>query len=141
MIVAPFAYEDMFLIRLQPMQAVLAEWVTEADARALEAHPSFTGWIDGTPVGCAGIIPQWQDRAIAWAYLSAVCPPVMVAVHKAVARFLASCDIRRIETSVHCDFAAGHRWAVMLGFEMEAPRMRAYGADGHDAALYARVTR
>ena len=41
--------------------------------------------------------------------------------------------------TVDCEFEQGHRWAKMLGFTMEAERMRAYRPDGGDVALYARV--
>jgi hypothetical protein len=139
MIVAPFQYEDMHLLTLQPAQSYLSGWVSEIEGRALEEHPSYTGWHEGVPIVSAGIIPQWQGRAIAWAFLAEVPKPVMIAVHRAVRDFLDGCYIQRIETSVRCDFPEGHRWATMLGFKMEAECMRAYGADGSDAALYARV--
>jgi hypothetical protein len=139
MITAPFQYEDLMLLKLQPAQMHLSEWVSEAQGRALEEFPSYTGWYEGMPVISAGVIPQWAGRSIAWAFLTEVPPHVMPSVHKAVLKFLDGCYTKRIETSVRCDFPAGHRWARMLGFEMEAERMKAYGADGFDAALYARV--
>ena len=139
MITAPFQYEDLMLLRLQPAQVYLSDWVSEAEGRALEEHPSYTGWVDGVPIVSAGIVPQWQGRAIAWAYLSQAGAQYMPSVHRAVKRFLDGCYVQRIETSVNCEFEQGHRWARMLGFEMEAECMRAYGADGRDAALYARV--
>lgn len=139
MIVAPFAFEDLALIALQPMQANLAGWVSEADGRALEQSESYTAWIGVQPIGCAGILPHWPGRAVAWAYLSAIPPHQFILFHRAVLRFLGNCGVRRLETTVDCRFSAGHRWARMLGFECEAERMRAYGVDGGDHAMYARV--
>jgi len=56
-----------------------------------------------------------------------------------VKRFLDGCYLHRIEMTVDCDFPQGHRWAKMLGFTMEAERMRGYRPDGGDCALYARL--
>jgi hypothetical protein len=51
------------------------------------------------------------------------------------------CDApRRLEIAVRRDFAAGRRWALLLGFERETPAgMRGYGADGATYDLYARI--
>jgi hypothetical protein len=43
-----------------------------------------------------------------------------------------------VELTVLKHFAAGHRWAKMLGFEIEAPLMRGYNPDGTDSVGYAR---
>jgi len=125
-------------LSLQDAQAVLAPLVTEPGyaEMLIAAGPAFAGLARGRVVGCAGIVMLSAGRAHAWALLGPVCP--LVAVHRAVADFLDGQRLRRIETAVDSDFAAGHRWAEMLGFAREG-RMRAYGLDGRDADLYARV--
>ena len=37
------------------------------------------------------------------------------------------------------DFKQGHRWAKILGFELETPTLRAYGPAGEDHAGYVRI--
>ncbi len=124
---------------VQPAQAALSYMLTPEIAVALEKQSSFTAFIDGRPVGAAGVLPQWEHRSVAWAYLTKVTPHQFIAIHKAVKFFLDGCDIPRLEITVDCDFTAGHRWAKMLGFTMEAERMIKYAPDGRDCALYARV--
>ncbi len=132
--------DHLAALALQPAQAVLAPLLAEDGyaATLIAAGPAFAGMQDGTVCGCAGIVMLSAGRGHAWALLGTAAPAGFVAVHRAVAAFLDRQRLRRIETAVDSDFAAGHRWARMLGFEREG-RMRAYGLDGRDADLYARV--
>lgn len=137
--VIPFKAEHVTQIALQPKQMYLSQWVTHDQAAALEQYPSFTGMVDGEVVGVMGVLPQWQGRALGWGLLSCTGPKNFVEVHRAVLHFLDGCYIQRIEATVDCDHEQGHRWIKMLGFELEAERMKAYAPDGHDCSLYARV--
>lgn len=124
----------------QPAQAYIGEHVTEADVENLLGFDAFAGVTpDGAVVGAAGIYPIWHGRAICWALLGANAGPYFVQIHRAVKRFLAIQQFRRLECTVDCGFDAGHRWARMLGFKREAERMQAFDAAGRDHALYARI--
>lgn len=127
-------------LRLQAAQAVLAPLLDAPGYGEMlaAAGPAFAGLADGAVVGCAGVVMLSAQRGHAWALLAAPAPVGFVPIHRAVAAFLDRQAVRRIETAVDSDFAAGHRWARMLGFAREG-RMRAYGLDGRDADLYARV--
>lgn len=46
----------------------------------------------------------------------------------------------RLEISVRCDFALGHKWAKMLGFRVETERMERFGPEGEDHTGYVRIT-
>lgn len=137
--VVPFKAEHIAAIRLQEAQAYLSDWVTYAQAEALEEQTSYTAMLDGVPVAAAGVIPQWQGRSLAWAFIGDVGPRKFLGIHRAVKHFLDGCYVKRLEMTVDCDFPAAHRWAKMLGFKMEAPRMEAYNPNGGDCSLYARV--
>ncbi len=137
--VLDFKAEHLQRLKLQNAQLYLSGWVTLEQGRALENQPSYTAVVDGIPIAAAGVVPQWQGRAIAWAFLSEIGPRQFVGVHRAVKSFLDGCFIKRIEMTVNCDFPEAHRWAKMLGFSMEAERMVGYAPDGGDCALYARV--
>ena len=137
--VVPFQAEHIAQLELQSAQQYLSSWVTPAQAKALEEFPSFSGVVNGTPVGAMGILPQWQGRAVAWGFLSDTGYSTFVKIHREVKSFLEHCCIQRVEATVDCDFEQGHRWVQMLGFKLEAERMRAYGPTGGDCALYARV--
>ena len=137
--VLEFKAEHLKRLKLQDAQLYLSGWVTLEQGRALEAQPSYTAVVNGVPIAAAGVVPQWQGRAVAWAFLSDIGPRQFVGVHRAVKSFLDGCFIKRIEMTVNCDFPEAHRWAKMLGFSMEAERMVGYSPDGGDCALYARV--
>lgn len=137
--VVPFQAEHIAQLELQSAQQYLSNWVTPAQAKALEEFPSFSGVVNGVPVAALGILPQWQGRAIAWGFLSETGYGAFVQIHREVKSFLDDCYVQRIEATVDCDFEQGHRWVQMLGFKLEAERMRAYGPTGDDCALYARV--
>lgn len=135
----PFQPAHLAAIKLQGAQGYLSDWVTFEQAEALAEHPGYTAMDGDEPVAAAGIIPMWQGRAMVWAFLSELGPRNFLRVHREVKRFLDGCYTQRIEMTVDCDHKEAHRWARLLGFKLEATRMRAYAPDGHDCALYARV--
>jgi|TARA_R110000765_G_scaffold76518_1_gene149948 hypothetical protein len=138
--VVPFKAEHLAAIQLQSMQAHLSNWVTLEEGVGLEQSPGYTAFSDGKPIGAAGVLPLWMGRAMAWAFIAKSTPQDFLKGHRVVKKFLDGCHIRRIEMTVDCDFPAAHRWAKMLGFEMECERMKHYSPDGRDCALYARIT-
>jgi hypothetical protein len=141
MILEKFRPEHLAEIAVQPAQQYLRGYLDQNSDAAVTAaaHPSYTGRVDGQVIVCAGIVPIWDQRALAWAWLGARARFHLVSVTRAVARFLDVQPYRRVEISVDRDFAEAHRWARMLGFKLEAGRMRAYRPDGGDCSLYARV--
>ncbi len=116
-------------------------WVS-GNAEALAASPGTarTLLLDGQPIASAGVVEVWPGRGYAWALLSAEAGRYMVRITRAVREFLDGSGYRRVEMAVDADFAAGRRWAEMLGFVCETPQpMRAYAPNGRDCYLYARV--
>jgi len=138
--IVPFRAAHLGAIQPQPAQAFVAPYLGAAAGRALEGPGlAFTGIAGGTVVGAAGLVPVWPGRAIAWAVLSAMPPALFLATTRAVDRFLADQRIGRIEAYVKSDFAAGHRWARLLGFAREGGPLRRFDPDGHDYDIYARL--
>jgi ribosomal protein S18 acetylase RimI-like enzyme len=140
MMIAPFHPDHLASMLLQPAQAGVQPLLGDPayGASLAQAGPCYSAVVDGVVIACAGLIPQWQGRAVAWALISNAAGPHFLGVHRAVRRALQVHDFRRVETGVVVDFEEGHRWAKMLGFEREG-RMRAYTPDGRDCDLYARV--
>lgn len=136
----PLEPRHLQALRLQEAQAVLAPLLDEPGyaATLIEAGPAFAGLADNFVVACAGVVRLSAHRGHGWALIGQAAPRHFAGIHRAVAGFLDGLDLRRVETAVDSDFAAGHRWVRMLGFVREG-RMRAYGLDGRDADLYARV--
>lgn len=94
-------------------------------------------------VGCAGITPQWEGRAVLWAFFGKIskndwCRIVRKIKFETDAAY--DKGIRRLELSVASDFGAGCRLAHLLGFTVEG-KLTAYGPDGKDHFMYAKVNR
>lgn len=139
MIIVPYKAEHMRKLHLQSAQLSTVGWAPADHAEMLEQFVAFTA-LDGDEVlACAGVIEMWPGRGAAWAFMAEAIGTRMVAVHRAVRRYFDTLDFRRLEAEVAADFEQGHRWVRMLGFELEAPRLRGYFPDGSDAAMYARV--
>jgi len=137
----PFTPAHLLALRLQAAQADLQPLLGQPEyGAALAGADTWTGLVDGRVVGCAGVLPQWPGRAIAWALLTRdLTARHFLRVHLKVLRVLRGAQdrgVRRIETTVDAGFDAGHRWARLLGFRPEG-LMRAYSPDGRDHVLYA----
>jgi len=137
--IVPFQPKHLELMVLQPAQTAFSNYFDPAYGDALQkSGQCFTAIEDNHVYGCAGVIKQWDNRAIAWALLSAYAGRQFIRIHRAVQRFLDTTDFRRIEAFVDADFQEGHRWIQMLGFEREG-YMKAFSPNGNDAVLYARI--
>jgi len=137
--IIPFKQHHLEIIELQESQAYLGSWVTPDIAKALEAHISFTGIANDKVIACAGMIKRSECWGTLWAYLSKDAGKHLISIHKASRKLIEGSMLKRIDTTVDCEFEAGHRWMKLLGFEMEAERMRCYRPDGGDSSLYARI--
>lgn len=137
---------DLIGLQLQGAQDYLQPLLDRPEyGRALQMDGlAFTGVLDGRVLGCAGILPQTQWRAIAWALLGGDIPPrCWPAIHRLVLRVIDEAHLRgyqRIEATIDPDFDAAIRWARMLGFRDETPGgMGGWGPDGKAHHLYASV--
>jgi RimJ/RimL family protein N-acetyltransferase len=137
--IVPFQASHLYDLSLQESQLGFSNYFDEKYGAALRrGGPCFSGFDGDQMIGCAGIIHQWDNRAIAWALLSQDCGKCFVKIHKAVRNFLDMADYNRIEAYVDADFEQGHRWVEMLKFEQEG-LMRQFNPDGRDAYMYARL--
>jgi RimJ/RimL family protein N-acetyltransferase len=137
--IEPFQPQHLKYLSLQPSQIAFSNFFDDEYALSLkDSGPSFTAIDKDEVVACAGIVSQWNNRAIAWALISGMAGRNFVAIHRAVNNFLNLSDVNRIEAYVDANFDAGHRWITMLGFKSEG-LMRQFMPDGNDAVLYARL--
>lgn len=139
--IVPFLPEHALALHLQPMQQVSEPPFSPTEAQALAGGPAYSAvGEDGTVYAAAGLLPQWEGRAIAWAALAWNAGPHLMRITREVRRVLAAAPFRRIETPVDAEFLAARRWIEMLGFRCETPEpMRGYGVNGRAAYLYALV--
>jgi hypothetical protein len=138
--VVKFQSEHLMRLQEQKATAYLRPYFKPENYQAIEnCTYSYTGISNGRVLICAGIFEIWPGRAEAWAILDQDCKKEFLLIHRAAKRFFDICSIKRIEATVDVNFNNAHRWALALGFKMEASRMRAYHPNGTDCALYARV--
>lgn len=139
MIIEPFKPEHIENLLIQPAQAFMRPLMSNPDyGRTLAMGPAYSALEGGLVLGCAGVIPLWDNRAEAWALMGADLKRHFVRIHRAALRFLDGCPIRRIEAHCDADFCDAKTWLELLGFQYEG-FMRAFTPDGRDALRYARV--
>ncbi len=135
-----FEGEHLEQLKDQEGQEYVREFITPDHVKVLEKDKyAFTILVKEKIVCCAGVIEYWPGRGVGWAFLQRDCRNAFYYIHKAAKRFLDNCPIKRIEATVDHGFKKGHRWVRALGFELEAPHLKAYMPDGGDSSLYARV--
>lgn len=110
---------------------------------AAQVGPTWTALSDdGRVLGIGGFSLPWRWRAQAWCFLAPAIPrPAWVAIHRQVrwrTDCLPSLGVHRAEMHVALGFAAGRRWAEMLGYREEA-LCRGWGPGGEDFWQFARV--
>ena len=73
---------------------------------------------------------------LGWGVVGRDAGPHLLALTRAVVRFLKTSDFVSVRIMVALEFTAGHRWAELLGFHAETP-LRAWLPEGGDAMQYA----
>lgn len=115
--------------------------IDEFTLRCMERAPnSWTVVVDGEPLMCGGTLALWEGRHLGWAYLAKNAGAHMVSATRAAKRKLAEAK-GRVEITVRSDFEPGHRFARMLGFEIETPILRAFAPGGVDHTGYVRFNK
>lgn len=94
---------------------------------------------DGIVVACAGILPIWEGRAMAWAAIDyRIRRATFLEMHRAMLAALDVAPFKRLEMYVKPDFPEAWRWAQRLGFTCES-RMQAGAPDGKDLWVFTRI--
>lgn len=138
---APFRARHIDAMNIQDEQEWVMDVYGKADFVALEGPHAHTLFRDGVPIVCCGAFELSKVRGSCWAVLSnSIGSRAFREVHARGKRFLSTLPWRRLEAVVAVDFDAGHRWVRALGFQLEAPCMKAYELDGTNCALYAKVS-
>mgnify|MGYP003149623582 CR=1 FL=1 len=98
---------------------------------------------NGHLIGAGGIYPVWDGLGEAW-----VLPSEQVARYKksfvrlireGIDRMTAEFEFRRVQATARADAQTAQRFLEFLGFEREG-LLRAYGPDGADHVLFAKLT-
>ena len=139
--IRPFKPADMLAISMQLAQAEIgeAQMLTLAQGMDYATHGTavaFTRGTDGPLLCLAGLRQNYGHYATAWCVLADDTRQDFVAITRACRTMITlHPHFDRIDTLVHVDLEAGHRWAMMLGF-VPAHVMRRAAPDGGDLMLY-----
>ena len=138
--VTKFKAEDVSQINKQDHDvAVIGGLDVESYRLAESQRYSYTIAIDGKVVACVGAVEFWKNRGEVWAIIDRNCGDHFLKIVRVMKRILDMADINRLEAAVLQSFKQGHRLALILGFDLEAPMMRKYGVNGLNYSLYARI--
>lgn len=136
----PCALEHISLIKPQSGEEKdKAHFMSPAFNHVLEKGMSLSFFAGSRCVGAGGIAPIFKHRAVAWTYLGADSGPYMHQITRKAREMFALYPADRIEMLVDYTHDAGHRWAKLLGFEVETARMRKSGIYGNDETMYVRI--
>jgi len=111
---------------------------TDSQRHALQEHPGWVVLNGEEPIAAGGLVRIWPGRWSAWMYMTKDTAPYMLFITRAARERLKAAK-GRIEMTTQCLFEPGHRWAKLLGFRLETPRLEAYGPDGEAHSGYARI--
>lgn len=136
MMIEPFNISHFYRLDVQPGQRWVASRLDAATLKAIAKTEAFAAITPERVLCCAGLLRVHDGRAVAWALLGNDIAPFLRGIHRATLRLFRLSGYRRIETTVERDFEQGHRWARLLGFEVEAECMAGFGEDGRDHTLY-----
>ena len=131
-----FKFEHIGMIE----DAVGRQLMPLTEAVHLERYDtSFTAFDGDRVIGCAGLIPIWKNRYIAWAHVDtdAFAKNKVWAI-RTIKRYLDMVE-GRVEAAVPEAFEEGFRLAKALGFRVECVLAEKYFANGTDARLYVRI--
>jgi hypothetical protein len=136
----PYQPEHLAQIELQPAQQRWRErFAVPGYAEAIAVPGLCWTALDGDRVlGCGGLQPQWEGRALAWLVVGAVSRTAWPRIVGRVRQTLREAAFRRVEMHVAQGFGNGCRLAAILSFTVEG-LMRGFAPDGGDYYLYARV--
>lgn len=88
-----------------------------------------------------GVSAYWENRGEVWCIFNRRVRnyAIFTEVTNLVREKLNSLPIRRLEAGVRYRHNRGHRWAFLLGFKVEAERLKAFFPDGSDATLFVKI--
>jgi hypothetical protein len=140
--VEPFQPFHLDILRAQGVQGSQLLEVSQVPANSANLKkpdgPAVTAFDGNRILVCGGIATMGPKRGACWALLAADSGRHMLALHRAVGRFITLQPWQRLEATVEKGFGAGCRWVELLGFEFEG-EMKAYGTHGETHLRYART--
>lgn len=137
----PFKAGHLSYLKPQPEQKIEHRILASEGASVmLNQHFGLSAWVDLKCVGCAGLVPIFPHRAIAWIILSSEAQPYMLSIVRKVKKIIKQSEYARIELTVAVDFKQAEKFARLIGAKCETPdALKKFGALGGDEKMYSIV--
>jgi hypothetical protein len=138
--IVKFKSEHLDNFRYQEAQEYLA--VTWNDVVRNYIEQQTNAWsviVNDIVIFCGGFLNMGYGRALVWSLVSRQATKYMYFITKNTLSKFNQSGFRRLEMVVDDNFAAGHRWAVMLGFTLETPNGMPYYFLDKTSFLYGRI--
>ncbi len=126
---SPMAYPDQFIAALEAQAAQRDQMPLTAEnlAALVTGGDAWVASDSQRPLILAGLLPMWEGRLVAWAYLSKFAGPALLRATREIQRQLEARREQRIEMYVQDGHQEGVRWAWLLGFRAEGLMVNFYG--------------
>jgi hypothetical protein len=121
-------YHDLFSV---DYRAILAGFRAAGEAWSVIAD-------DGDVLAFGGVVKLWEGTGEAWSVVSARAKEFPLAVCKASRAAVRGARLRRVQACVRAGDETARRFAELCGLDAEAT-LRAFGPDGEDYIMYARI--
>lgn len=138
MLVVPLTYQLLKSLDVQPAQQYLMDFMTDEAAVKIAGTHAFAVVHENVTLCAFGVLPIFEHRALAWSFLAKTCGPYLLPMTRIGWHFFDTLPYKRVDIEVDYEFEQGHRWAKMLKFSLEVPRLKHYRVDGGDVSLYTR---
>ena len=134
-----FRKKDLLEIDIAEDQGIMKDYQSEELAEELEAQERlYTFFNSGKIVGIGGLIDRWEGRAEALLLKAkSVSLRDLVEIRRFALNLIDTSPHRRVEATISVDDSRLD-WIKSLGFKQEG-YMEAFGIDGKDHVLYAKV--
>ncbi len=100
---------------------VAATWDAETRSYVEMTGDAWSVIHDGIIIFCGGFIDMGFGRALAWSLVSKHAAKHLYFITKNTLAKFEKSGFKRLEMIIDSDFEHGHRWARMLGFNLETP--------------------
>ncbi len=129
-------YPRLFIVALDVQAAQRGQMPLTAEnlAALVAGGDAWCAHDETRPLVLAGLLPMWEGRLVAWAYLSRKAGPALLKATREIRRQLERRSNQRIEMYVQDGHSEGVRWAWLLGFRAESLMQNFYA--GYDYWMF-----
>lgn len=135
-----FKIEDLRRLAKDEGIKEVREFFTEPVLEKISTLPfKFAIESEGEVVAMGGVAEIWPNRGEGWIFFDSKCKTNFLPVFRLVKSWVHALPFKRIEAAAKLGSSFAHRHLQLLGFELEAPVMKAFYPNGDNYSLYARV--